>query len=326
MFALGIIIIGSNVLHSENRYTELCIIPWGEENNGIRISEPYREYSDDINGDTVGFMVPGDGPDYIFVDRIDNIYIKSSGLGFLKGFHTDGMLFLNYSPGNSVFDYGSYFGRIIEEFYVDSLCHIYANSIFQNYITVVDTAYKLIDKIRPDFIDSTDYITITNRGSNDALSIATGHSGCLTYRNNQFYESGTFYGWLASDNFYYYVLGNADSVLCIVRFNSTNERCYAQAYDSIFAFDMREIIGCRLLGVTDSMLLCIIYSPYSDSLNSYIRFYDTTGKVIDQFTLLPQVENHFLYYYYEPFFRADGCVFQFLCQDDGLHVIKWSKQ
>lgn len=326
IIALGFIIISFNVLYGEIRYTELCIIPWGEEGNGIRISEPYREYSDDINGDTIGFMVPGDGPDYIFVDRFDNIYIKSSSLGYLKGFHPDGMLFINYSPNSGIFDYASYFGRLIKDFYVDSLCRLYANSIFQNYITVVDTTYKLIAKIRPEFIDSTDHITITNRGSNDVLSIATGHSGCLTYRNNQFYESGTFYGWLATDSYYYYVLSNADSVLRVVRFNSINQRCYAEAYDSVFAFDMREIIGCRLLGVTDNMLLGVIYIPYADSLNDYISFYDTTGKAIDQFMLIPQVENRYLYYIYEPFFRADGCIYQFLCEDDGLHVIKWSKQ
>jgi hypothetical protein len=326
ILTLGFIFIGISTLHSEYRSTELCVIPWGEENNGIRISEPYREYSDDINGDTIGYMETGDGPDYLFVDKSDNIYIKSSSLGYLKGFHPDGMVFINYSPNNGMFDYGSYFGRLIEDFYVDSLCRLYANSIFQNYIAVVDTAYNLIEKIRPDFIDSTDYITITNRGSNDALSITTGHSGCLTYKNNQFYESGTFYGWLAADSNYYYVLSNADSVLRVVRFNSINKRCYAQAYDSVFAFDMREIIGCHLLGVTDSMLLGVIYNPYADSLNDYIRFYDTTGEILDQFSLLPQVENQYLYYIYEPFFRADGSVYQFLCEDDGLHVIKWSKQ
>ncbi len=319
-------VIAGGLFGGQYRSAEMCVIPWGDGPQQLYIEEPYREYSDDINGDTIGFMETGNGPGTFFVDKNDNIYIQSGSLNYFKAFHSDGSLLVNYSPGNNLFNYGQLFNRGIERFYVDSLCNIYVSGLLQKHIVIVDTLYKLINRIKPDFVDSSDYIIISNWGSQDMISISAGHAGCMTYKNGEFKRDGTFYGWLAIDNFYYYVLSNADSVLRIVRFNSINERCYAQAYDSVFAFDMDEIIGCHLLGVTDSMLLCIIYNPYSDSLNNYIRFYDTTGKIIDQFMLLPQLENHYLYYIYEPFFRADGCIFQFLCQDDGLHVIKWSKQ
>ena len=48
---------------------------------------------------------------------------------------------------------------------------------------------------------------------------------------------------------------------------------------------------------------------------------------VDRFELLPRPENQYLWYVHNsPFLRGDGNVYQFLCEDDGMHVIRWSKE
>jgi hypothetical protein len=305
--------------------SELCIISWGDGDNEIQITEPYREYSDGPRQDTIGYMHTGDGPGIFFIDKNDNIYIQSS-LQYFKGFHLDGIMFVDYSFSHAQYDYNSYFKGGAINFYVDSLCRIFVDGGFQNYIAVVDTLYNLVAKISPDMADSSGFISISNRGSDDVLSISSDKIGCLTYKDNKFLDGGSFMGWLASDDYYYDIGETKDSVLYAMRFVNPGVRCYPKSLDSLFAFDMQEIIGCRLIGVDNDTLLYILYRPHADSLNDYIRVYDRKGKITEQFMLIPQETNHYLYYINEPFFRPDGSVYQFLCKDDGLHVIKWSKK
>ncbi len=307
--------------------SELLIIPWGNNTNEIQIDEPYREYYDGPDYDTIGFMVHGSGPIIQFVDKYDNTYILSKSPTYCRGFHADGSLLVDYSPGSQNFDYNSYFGFSIQNFYIDSLCRLYFGCAFKNQITVVDTLYKLIDKISPVQEDSTENIRLSSWGSEDMLSISTRNHGCFIYKNGQFYEGGTFYGWLAIDGYYYYLCVNDDSSYHTIRYEPPrSKRCYAEECDTLFSFDMNDLYECDFLGVDNDTVLYVVYTSKADTMTKYVRLYTKDGHMVDQFALLPQVENHYLYYIYEPFFRADGCIFQFLCQDDGLHVIKWSKQ
>ena len=104
---------------AEYTASEILFIPWGEGPNELEIWEPYREFHNGPDIDTIGHLEPGGGPIDVFVDREENIYIGSHEISYLKGFNLAGEVIVNYSYGKTEFRY-EFFRGMFNGFYVDS--------------------------------------------------------------------------------------------------------------------------------------------------------------------------------------------------------------
>lgn len=69
-----------------------------------------------------------------------------------------------------------------------------------------------------------------------------------------------------------------------------------------------------------------IYKETSKGLDIGVRIYNTKYDIIDEFWFDPVKENRYLMRMENPLFRHNGNIYEFRFLDDGLHVIRWSKQ
>jgi hypothetical protein len=207
---------------AEFTVTEILFIPWGDGPNELEIREPYREYGDDIEPDTVGFLVPAYVPNKAFVDRDENVYFSSYEVRYFKGFDINGQVIVDYSAGKTEFN-DDFFRGMFRGFYVDSLGRIYCNGneLAGAYVAVADKNNNLLDKLNPLGIVSGVPTSIFSWGSDDVLIFTVEDHGLYTYMSDQFSPGGTI-GWRARDGIYYKTETQDSSTIDIIRAYNPN--------------------------------------------------------------------------------------------------------
>ncbi len=325
-FSLIIMLASPTAVFAEYIVTEILFIPWGEGPNELEIWEPYLEYHDGPEIDTIGHLEAAGGPSNGFVDRQENIYFISYTISYLKGFNLNGEVIVNYSHGKTEFNW-EFFRGMFNGFYVDSLGRIYCdgNDMRGAYIAVADRNNNLLDKLNPLGVESGVGCTMIGWGSDDVLTLLALEGGNYTYSNGQFYEGGSMF-WRAGDGYYYSAKCEDPSSLRFIRFANPDTAGRPASADTTYvAFEPGDLEQASLLGVDDSLHLYVKYRDSSHDSRG-IRIYDLSHVLLDEFRLLPRQENQYLIDTPYPFLRHDGNVYEFHCRDDGMHVFRWSEQ
>jgi len=300
---------------------ELFIIQWGEAPDELKICPVAYEDVDGTPEDSTDDMLfPCGGPTYGFVDHKENIYFSSYEFGQFKAFDNFGNLFLDLSRGTSAYN-EEIFASCAFKFAVDSKGFIYFVSFPElRYVPVVDKAGVIVNKLYP--CGESDPVEVDNIYFNydDVMAFSCGHRGYRTYLDSHFIPSGSAY-W-GRDGNYYTARQMDSSIVEFKKYGNPDSTGWGQ-WREVINVDMGEEIYMRdFFGVDDNMLLYIIFDDTHN--NTKIRSY-TTEYILRDELVWPHYENRFEWEM-APFLRSDGNVYEFRCLDDGLHVIRWSKQ
>ena len=304
--------------------TEIMVIPWGDGVNELMKGSLAFEDPNVTPGDTTDDIIfpywcLQDG----FVDKYENIYFSSSECNYLKGFNSSGELIVNFSGGISDNDSTIYF-ESSRDIYIDSLIQIYIlGSNRPTFIAVLDTAYNLIDTLRPNGIADSIELGRMYHSSDDVLSILCLDKTFYTYKNEIFFEGGSS-GWRAV-NGKYYVAFVGETGFSIKFKSFTNPDIYGNANDLQY-YQLPypdELHLVKFLGVDDSMYQ-LIYLIKRFSMDHIVQVYDTLYTLVNE--IVPESRENWYDMHIYPFMRPDGNVYEFRCLEDGLHVIRWAKE
>ncbi len=321
-----LILIFREFTSAEFTSAQILYIPWGGAPSELEIREPYREYGDDIEPDTIGFLVPAYVPDRAFVDRDENIYFSSYKVRYFKGFDVNGNVIVDYSAGKTEF-HDEFFRGMFRNFYVDSLGRIYCNGndLAGAYVAVADRNDNLLDKLNPLGLESGMATSIFGWGSDDVLILSVEDHGLYTYKNNQSFPGGTI-GWRAGNGIYYQTERKDSSTIGIIRAYDPNPGGRPASEDTTYIpYEPGNLISTSILGVDDIMRFYISCLD-SSSVEKNVRVYDQDLKLLDEFRLVPKQGDTYLWQSPLPFLRHDGNVYEFHCRDDGMHVFRWSNK
>jgi len=298
--------------------SEILVIPWGDGPNELGIREPYMEMlSPDDSDSLYEVWFPSGGPHLGFVDINDNIYFASYSISYLEGFHNDGESFVEFLHSSPGFNPDLFQGGV-SEFYVDSDGLIYISSMLA-YIAIADTLGNLLNRLIPPGYESNEPVSLLFYNFDDELTISAWDQN-YKYKDGEFSENG-YSAWKASDGYYYRAKKYDESSFIFMKF---------QTYDHIdtfyVSFDGHLHLG-SLLGIDLNDQFFLRFTEEEVDIPLGVLILDNEFNEIDRFELLPRPENQYLWYVHNsPFLRGDGNVYQFLCEDDGMHIIRWSKE
>jgi len=308
---------------AEFTITEILVIPWGDGQNELKIALPHGlddqgtplDYSDDT------YEILGGGPSQGFVDEANNIYFSSYEHGYLKAFDQAGRLILNFSPGQAVYD--TIIGNnSIDYFCVDSLARIYILKVPDRpYVAVIDTMGDLIDKLNPDGIGSGVGVLTFDYNSKDRLTFLSSDKENYLYENGEFIP-GASSPWLAVDDYYYSCKMIDLSNLRFVKYSDPDINAHSNDLTEVVVPYGSSILHANLLGVDDNLRLFVFITE--SATNARVQIYSTSYELADEIVLAPCFNKY--HWCIWPFVRADGTIYEFRCLDDGLHVIRWSKE
>jgi hypothetical protein len=303
---------------------EMCVIPWGDSANQLKIEQPWYDESEEGHQ----YLVPGGGPKYGFIDNNENVYINSESLMYLKAFNSDGEEILNLDTKYSI-NGDTIPLRPIMDFYVDFNSNIYlqcSNPISTD-ILVLDKTGNLIDRINPCQLGTGGNTAfLEGYGYDDLISIGCAYGYYYTYYKCAITEGGSD-AYKARDGSYYFAYIDRNEQLKFSKETNVSLSGKPALFEEKYFPLDTSLAGCRFLGVDDSMnIYMAIFRKGSDGIDAGIRLYNTSFEVIDQFWFSPFRENHYLMRMDSPFFRHDGNIYEFRCLDDGLHVIRWSRK
>jgi hypothetical protein len=298
---------------------ELCFIPWGE--NQDQINTPILEFID--NDDTLGgSYVPSGGPQAGFIDASDRIYLWCYEPGYFKAFDNNGNLTLDIGPDSSQNGKVIYLSSVMSA-YVDSLYRIYLESFPQmTYISVLDHNGNLVDKLNPFGPDSGVFVSSMKYNSLDVLTFDCWYKGFYTYMNDRFYDGASF-GWRAGDGYYYHVAAYDSSTIMFKKYLNPGLDGIAEWRDTTFVYYQGSLKSAGLLGIDDSLNIYIRFVD-NDSLRQGIQIYNINYELIDEI-IMPLYTNRYMWYM-PTFVRRDSTIHEFRCLDDGLHVVKWTRE
>ena len=303
---------------------ELFLIKWGSGLEELKISPPV------INGivsETTAYEIePGYGPSDVFVDRQENVIISSYEFRQIKGFDKTGQLIFNFSRNETQYDPDICRGQPAG-LYVDTLLNLYIVTYpGRPFVPVVRYDGEVVDRLfpYPDTIDVT--ISSLSWNSFGAIFIFATFDGYMTYYQGTFTPGGSA-GLKANDgNFYGTVIDENTGAYIINKYSNPDNWGNTQ-----------NITVKEIEVPADSVYSSkILYGGQGDSLYAEVCFYrentemrgvwvfDLDGNMLTGIDLPPVEGKYDLMI--SPFVAPDGSIYEFRCQDDGLHVVKWTKE
>jgi hypothetical protein len=298
---------------------ELCVIGWGEGPNQLMIVPESESYSPDSI--EVEYH-PGGGPCLGFIDSNENIFIVSQIFSQIKCFDRNGNLILdkpNLAPGVCP--------GAPNDVYIDSLSHFYLTiTPAINYVPVVDLQGNLLLRLFP-YADTLKKIERLFYDISGALFFwAFGDSFYISYQNGNYKQVDNIC-MQASDG-YLYTLGTCgeeypDSIKFIKYLAPERTFPFISTDSIILNLPGEEILYSELLIGGNGSSLYVLVNRISQDYGNIYEF-GLDYKINDQ------IEIAYPSRLYEPtispFVDHQGHVYEFRFMDDGLHVIKWTKQ
>lgn len=317
--ALIVILLWPACLWAEYAATEILVIPWGKGVNELPVEDPYKEMIPDDSGVLHEVWYPSGGPHQGFVDVEENIYFISKDINYLKGFHNNGESFVYFITDRSNYK-ANFFKLGPWDIFVDSEGLIYVFFAY-GYPAIFDKRGDFVGNFDPPGKEPENNIAVRLEfyNLNEELVI---HSnwGTFIYKDGEFTKGG-YRDWKASDGYYYFGKRHDSTSFEFIKFKT-----YAQIDTFHVKVDRKLGVGA-LIGVD---LIDNYYMRYSESKDDFpldILVLDRNFKEKDHFRLFPKHDNRYLWNVHNAtFLRGDGNVYQFLCEDDGMHVIRWSKE
>jgi len=297
--------------------SELAIIRKGYNDSEIAFSP-----SETIGGPGT-FEYQGEGPHMAVVDDTENIMIISAQTRQFKGFDSQGTLLFDYSKGKPGYN-SAFYDESAFSIYVDSLLRIYVQSDFgKTYVPVISYSGELLDKIRPFQQDSTAIIDAMNWAPDGTLFLFNRTYGWVTYSNGISTAGGTT-GFKANNGSYFTVHKKTATSLEFIRYENPDSSGLPETKvltELPVAVDT--LVGAGLINGGDGNSLWVMLAVNDFFINQIWQF-DLDYNVLDSLTLTNEEAYGDLRI--PPYIRNDGNIYEFLFREDGLHVIKWTKQ
>jgi len=297
--------------------TELCVIGWGIEPNQLDFSP----------GGPVGpagsFEEPTAGPSRAIVDIEENIIVCSFQLFQLKGFTNTGDLIFDFSIYGADFDPEMYY-ELPENIYVDSLLRLYVQSDpGTRYVPVIEYSGEIVDKIRPFSQDSDAYINYMDWGPNGTLFFFNREYGWVTYSDGQSQVGGSTC-FLAANGSFYTVTKKSANSLEFKKFENPDSGTLAETRElTEVPIEADTLVAAGLINGGDGHSLFVVLA-INDFSHSEIWQFDLEYNMVDKLILTN--EEPYEGMGLSPFIRNDGNIYQFLFSEDGLHVVRWSRE
>lgn len=301
--------------------TELFTIGWGDGADQLKF-RPRKITYHDPGGVAPGYDEdPGSGPSDVFVDKEENFIFYSFDNGQIKGYNNQGKVIFDFSYWQP--DYTpDFYHNNINGVYVDSLLRLYIVDD-REFVPVIDYDGNLLDKLYPFAPDLSVPILSMYPKCNGDICFYGKNRGLVTYSNGEFRPGGTP-GFMASNGHFYTVWSYT---LHGLEFNEY------QNPDTAGRAEIREFTAVKY---PDEIIYeAGVYSG-GDGSNLYVAVTpDTTGggeiweldldfNIIDKFTHNVWTEEEV--WGISPFIHSNGNIYRFRCLEDGVHVIKWTKQ
>jgi hypothetical protein len=322
---LGIAIFCHNPLIYSIKYeqTELFTITWGDGTNELKVAPRHVE---GIISDTTDYEdEPGYGPSGIFVDQQQNIVIYSNEFNQLKGFDKNGNLIFNFSNGEVQFDPNICPGQP-SAIYVDSLLRLYI-LVFPElpYLPIVNYNGTVEDKFYP-FSDTNAPVLLLTWNSQGILTFYSAEHGYITFRGGEL-QAGGSPCFLAIDGYSYCAFVNESTgVFTFGKYLNPDKRENPEtSIETEITIPADSVYSAILLYGGDGNYLYSEVFFKRGNIDYYgVWIFDLDYKYLGEIVFLSLNENYL--FYLDPFISADGAIYESRILDDGLHVIKWTKQ
>lgn len=302
-------------LCAEYTSTDLFTIPWGSGENELFILP--AEITDS------GVLAISEGPRIAFVDQLGNVVFSSFQTYQLKGFSNSGELIFDFSTDGADFNPEMY-DETPENIYVDSLMRLYIQSDpGTKYVPVIEYSGEIVEKIRPFRQNPNATINYMSWSPDGVLFFFNREYGWVTYSDGESRAGGST-GFLASNGSFYSVTRKTANSLQFKKFENPDSTTLAETRESTeVPVDVDTLVAAGLINGGDGNSIYVILA-----INSYFNFeiwqFDLDYNNIDKLSLTS--EKPYEGIAINPFIRDDGNIYEFLAREDGLHVIRWSKE
>jgi hypothetical protein len=309
---------------AEYESTEILVISWGSGQNQLDVAEPGYEDVNFTPEDSSDDWIETAGPSQCFVDRYENFYFASYYFLQLKAFDKTGRVIFDYSQDTPGYN-PEFFQGWLRKIYVDSLCRVYVlGGAGQDYVALTDTSGHLLDKLTPHGLGSGIKAANIFFNYGDILTLYFRGDGYYTFAASS-YSAGGAMGWLAKDGNYYYANLEDSSLIRFIKYTGPDLYGTPTTLDETTkAIEGPAARKITFLGVDKNMNIYIFQkdlNPFQTRVLVYNAAFQLTGQIV-----FPPRANQFKWYM-RPFMRpSDGNIYEFRCLDDGLHVIRWSKE
>jgi len=301
---------------------EICVIRWGDGPGELKIAGPSIEFNHYPPRDSGEEYMNSVGPDVAFVDRFENLYFGSSYFLQLKCFNHGGSLRFDYSMDQPTYN-PQFYRDSIAQIYVDSVRRLYVFDGHSDHIPVLNQEGKIVEEISPPGLEPGQIIYGAVFNRDRKLTLYFGQDQCASYSNGSYSENCSI-GRLGNDDFYYLACYEMNSgVINFFRTDVPISHWPERRNRTSFYYD-KEISYAEFLGVDDNLQTFILcFHPVS--FERRVLVFDRGFTLQDHITLPYSVNKYRLSI--TPYMRpSDGNIYEFRCLDDGLHVIRWSRQ
>jgi hypothetical protein len=308
-------------LQAEYISSELFVINWGDGDNQLKF-RPREVVYHDPGGVAPGYDEdPGSGPSDVFVDIEENFVFYSFDNGQIKGFNNQGDVIFDYSYWQP--DYKpEFYHNNINGIYVDSHLRLYIVDD-RNFVPVIDYEGNLLDSLYPFYPDLSVPILSIYPKYNGDICFYGKDRGFATYSNGEFKPGGTP-GFLAANGSYYSIWSYSLHSIEFVKYEDpdisgdTESREYTE-----IEFPEETIYAAAIYPGGDGSKLYVAVSP--DSIGGgEIWELDFDFNLLDKFT--HNIWTGDEVWGLSPVIHPNGNIYRFRCLEDGLHVIRWSKE
>ena len=323
IFWIFLLSAGGRVMCANWISTELCSIEWGAEENQLLLTEKAVNDPGTPGDSSDDYVEPPRGPHIAQVDGNENIIIGSFETRQLKCFSESGDLIFNFSYDSDGYD-PDVFRYAPSVIYVGENQKLYVQSDpANNFIPVVDYGGEIIERKRPFDQDPDATIDFMNSAPDGSLFLYNEKYGWITYKNGITVPGGST-GFLATNGSFYTVTKKTANSLEFKKFENPDSTTLAETRElTEIPVDVDTLVAAGLINGGDGNSLYVILA-----INSYFNFeiwqYDLNYNVIDKLALTS--EEPYEGIGINPFIRSDGNLYEFLAREDGLHVIRWSKE
>jgi hypothetical protein len=305
----------------------LITIPWGDEPNQLKLQKLTHNNSSEDSTDDIG---PGRGPNHAFVDINGNLIFASYGFRQIKGFESNGHLLFDFSAGISL-NFNEACQGLPTNIYVDSNLNVYITSFeAMPYVAIINYSGEIVSKLYPYPDSATSKISRISWSPYGHVYFREKKRGWITYFNGEFSKSGCK-GQLASNGYFYdaYMKPSYPHNLYIGKFNDIDTLGHP-GYSDIKTIEL-PLSGCDTLyftsiepGGNGNSIYIFAIIDSCDTYYDLIWQYDLEFNKLNELRLPSNIDS--FYVHPSPFIGPDGSIYEFRTYDDGLHVIKWTKE
>jgi hypothetical protein len=204
------------------------------------------------------------------------------------------------------------------------LLYILDALVHRDYLAVANLDGDLIARLNPYGENSGIAVKYIFFNSDEMLTIRLSDQTCHTYLNGSFTPGGCS-AWRAKDGYYYTSFERDSSIIIVKKLENPTQDCDATTVDeNTIEYYGPFIAYTAFLGVDDEMRLYLFVIEYDPESWKILIIDDALNQISE--LIIPVTVNIYSRHL-DPFMRPkDGNIYEFRCLDDGLHVVRWSKE